>query len=35
MYQKNKFDYNRQMLKKIRDKTFDNNEFLKLYMPTL
>ena len=28
--QKNKFDYNRQMLKKIRDKTFDNNEFLKL-----
>ena len=30
IFQKNKFDYNRQMLKKIRDKTFDNNEFLKL-----
>ena len=28
VYQKNKFDYNREILKKIRNKEFDNNDFL-------
>ena len=28
--QKSKFDYNRGLLEKIRDKNFDDNEFLKL-----
>ena len=28
--QKNKFEYNRQLLDKINNKQFDNNEFLKL-----
>ena len=29
-YQKNKFDYNRQLLNKIRNKDFNNEEFLKM-----
>ena len=29
-YQKNKFDYNRQLLNKIRNKEFNNEEFLKM-----
>ncbi len=30
VYQKNKFEYNSKLLKQISDKTFDNNEFIKM-----
>ncbi len=30
IYQKNKFDYNRKLLEKIRNKNFNNDDFLKL-----
>ena len=30
IYQKNKFDYNRELLEKINDKKFDNDEFVKM-----
>ena len=30
VFQKNKFDYNRELLKKISDKNFDNNDFIQM-----